>query len=90
MFSKWGCYKTEVKAENASYTPTPLKNDSIASADNAQNPENISCCYRIDTALELFEYNYSEQFMVKFQDDLSHSSNSGDSNEEHSDWNPKW
>lgn len=38
----------------------------------------MSCCYRIDTALELFENNYSEQFKVKFQDDLSQSSNSDD------------
>lgn len=84
-FPNEGAIKTEVKAENASCTPTPLKNDSIASANNAQNHENIACCYRIDTALELFEYNYSEQFKVKFQDDLSQSSNSDDSNEEHSE-----
>lgn len=70
-----GAVKTKADAENA---------------DNGQYPENISCCYRIDTALELFRKNYSKTFEVKFQDELpltssSQSSKSDDSNEEHSE-----
>lgn len=33
--------------------------------------ENVSVCYRIDTALELFKKSQGEGFDVKFQDDLS-------------------
>lgn len=70
-----GAVKTKSGAENT---------------DNGQYPENISCCYRIDTALELFKKNYSKTFEVKFQDDLpltslSQSANSDDSNEDHSE-----
>lgn len=70
-----GAVKTKSGAENT---------------DNGQYPENISCCYRIDTALDLFKKNYSKTFEVKFQDDLpltslSQSANSDDSNEEHSE-----
>lgn len=78
-----GTVKSDVSAENTSCISTSFETDGIASADNAQDLEIISCCYRIDTALELFEDNYREQFKVKFQDDLS--SNSDDSNEEPSE-----
>lgn len=80
-----GTVKSEGNAENTSCRTTSFTADSVASSDNYQDPENISCCYRIDTALELFENNYSEQFKVRFQDDLSQSSNSDDSNEEPSE-----
>ncbi|XP_065923825.1 uncharacterized protein [Magallana gigas] len=77
-----GTVELEVNAETASCKSLSFKTDSIASADNAQDPEHISCCYRIDTALKLFEDHYCGQLKVKFQDDLSQLSNSDDSNEE--------
>lgn len=77
-----GIEKLDVNAGNASCKSLSFETDSIASADNAQDPEHISCCYRIDTALKLFEDHHSGQFKVKFQDDLSQLSNSDDSNEE--------
>lgn len=46
--------------------------NTAATADNIS--ENISVCYRIHTALELFEVNRS--FDVQFQDDLSEKSSS--------------
>lgn len=80
-----GTVELEVNAETASCKSLSFKTDSIASADNAQDPEHISCCYRIDTALKLFEDHYCGQLKVKFQDDLSQLSNSDDSNEETKD-----
>lgn len=38
--------------------------------------KNISFCYRIHTALQLFEEDQGEDFSVKFKDDLSSSSSS--------------
>lgn len=48
--------------------------------DDAFNVEdNLSVCYRIYTALELFKENQCGGFEVKFQDDLSASSPSSQS-----------
>lgn len=44
--------------------------------DNDQNIENLSCCYRIHTALDLFEEERGVK--VKFKDDLSTPSSSPD------------
>lgn len=48
--------------------------------DDDQNTENLSCCYRIHTAFDLFREEKGVE--VKFKDDLSTPSSSDDSYEE--------
>lgn len=61
-------------------------NEGEIAASNVQDADNISGCFRIHTALELFKDSQGEDFEVKFKDDLSSSSPSSslsdDSNEE--------
>lgn len=45
-------------------------------AQKNQEEKIISCCYRLNTALELFQENQGEDFTVKFKDDVSSSSRS--------------
>lgn len=66
---------------------SPIKQDDkptihmSASKVMDDDPEGISLCYRITTALELFKRSQGEHFAVKFKDDLpSSSSESEDSN----------
>lgn len=51
-------------------------NDENKAAQNIQKRKNISCCYRLHTALELFQENQGENFAVKFRDYVSSSSRS--------------
>lgn len=66
---------------------SPIKQDDkptihmSASKVMDDDPEGISFCYRMTTALELFKRSQGEHFAVKFKDDLpSSSSESEDSN----------
>lgn len=66
---------------------SPIKQDDkptthmSASKVMDNDPEGISFCYRMTTALELFKRSQGEHFAVKFKDDLpSSSSESEDSN----------
>lgn len=65
---------------------TVYNNEENEHAENVQDADNISGCFRIHTALDLFKMSQGEDFEVKFQDDLSSSSPSSslsdDSNEE--------
>lgn len=47
-----------------------------AATGNEHDTKSISFCYRIHTALKLFEEDQGEDFSVKFKDDLSSSSSS--------------
>lgn len=49
-------------------------NEGEIAASNVQDADNISSCFRIHTALELFKESQGEDFDVKFKDDLSLSS----------------
>lgn len=49
-------------------------NEGEIAASNVQDADNISGCFRIHTALELFKESQGEDFDVKFKDDLSSSS----------------
>lgn len=49
-------------------------NEGEIAALNVQDADNISGCFRIHTALELFKESQVEDFEVKFKDDLSSSS----------------
>lgn len=49
-------------------------NEGEIAASNVQDADNISSCFRIHTALELFKESQGEDFDVKFKDDLSSSS----------------
>lgn len=49
-------------------------NEGEIAASNVQDADNISSCFRIHTALELFKESQREDFEVKFKDDLSSSS----------------
>lgn len=59
-----------------SRSPSVSHNNENEAAQNIQEGKNISCCYRLYTALELFQENQGEDFTVKFKDDLSSSSGS--------------
>lgn len=76
----------ELRDTDEDDTSTSIKGVDISRAIHAKEGENLSSCYRIDTALELFKKNQDEDFEVSFKDDLSstssQSSNSDDSNEE--------
>lgn len=72
-----------------SRSPSVSHNNENEAAQNIQEGKNISCCYRLYTALELFQENQGEDFTVKLKDDLSSSSGlsspsskSDDSNQE--------
>lgn len=56
--------------------PPVSHNNENEAAQNIQEGKNISCCYRLYTALELFQENQGEDFTVKFKDDVSSSSRS--------------
>nr|XP_034319273.1 uncharacterized protein LOC117687156 [Crassostrea gigas] len=62
-------YKNEDDNESLNASPS---SESDNAASNVKEGENISSCYRIHTALELFKENHGEE--VKFKDDLSLSS----------------
>lgn len=47
--------------------------------DDIEDRTELSACYRINTALELFKENQGNQFQVKFRDDVTSSSSSDDS-----------
>lgn len=49
-------------------------NEGEIAASNAWDADNISSCFRIHTAFELFKMSQGEDFEVKFKDDLSSSS----------------
>lgn len=67
-------------------TSTSKDEKEYAATGNEHDAKSISFCYRIHTALQLFEENQGEDFSVKFRDDLpsstSDSSESDHSNEE--------
>lgn len=76
--------KSKNEDDNESSNTSPSSEGDNA-ASNVKEGENISSCYRIHTALELFKQNKGEE--VKFKDDLllsspESSSESDDSNEE--------
>lgn len=76
--------KSKNEDDNESSNTSPL-NEGDNAASNFKEGENISSCYRIHIALELFKQNKGEE--VKFKDDLllsspEMSSESDDSNEE--------
>lgn len=48
--------------------------DGTTTAENDQDDDEYSCCYRLHTALELFEEDQGQGFEVRFKDDLSLSS----------------
>lgn len=64
-----------VEKPKLNISPVSHNNENEA-AQNIQEGKNISCCYRLYTALELFQENQGEDFTVKFKDDLSSSSGS--------------
>lgn len=55
---------------------TSTSNDEKQYETNEHDARWISFCYRIHTALQLFEEDQGEDFSVKFKDDLSSSSSS--------------
>lgn len=61
--------------------------DENKAAQNIQEGKNISCCYRLYTALQLFEENPGEDFTVKFKDDVSSSSRSSSTSSKSDDSN---
>lgn len=95
-------YKEDSEDEKANKTPNDLDGSQrratanmstssdekqYATAANEHDAKGISFCYRMHTALQLFEKNQGEDFSVKFKDDLSSpltsdSSESDYSNEE--------
>lgn len=54
-------------------------------APNVHDADNISGCFRIQTALELFKKSQGKDFEVKFKDDLSSSSPSSSLSEDSSE-----
>lgn len=63
-------------------TSTSKDEKEYAATGNEHDAKSISFCYRIHTALQLFEENQGEYFSVKFRDDLpSSSSSTSDSSE---------
>uniref|UniRef100_A0A8W8NZW6 Peptidase S1 domain-containing protein n=2 Tax=Magallana gigas TaxID=29159 RepID=A0A8W8NZW6_MAGGI len=68
---------TEVKNAHENIQQTPLlsrENDGQRVAENDQNAEDFSFCYRLNTALALFKQDQGPGFDVRFKDDLSSSS----------------
>lgn len=70
---------TEVKNahENNQQNCTPSLSseyDGTTAAENDQDDDEYSCCYRLNTALELFKQDQGPDFDVRFKDDLSSSS----------------
>lgn len=57
-------------------TSTSKDEKEYAATGNEHDAKSISFCYRIHTALQLFEEDQGEDFSVKFKDDLSSSSSS--------------
>lgn len=63
--------------ENNQQTLTPSlsrEDDGQIVAENDQDAEEFSFCYRLNTALELFKQDQGPDFDVRFKDDLSSSS----------------
>lgn len=65
-------------AQRQATANTSTSNDEKQYATTAKghDAKSISFCYRIHTALQLFEEDQGEDFSVKFKDDLSSSSSS--------------
>lgn len=61
--------------------------DENKAAQNIQEGKNISSCFRLYTALQLFEENQGEDFTVKFKDDVSSSSRSSSTSSKSDDSN---
>lgn len=75
MMMKMMSKKIKNEDNKESSNPSPSK-DGDNAASNAKEGENISSCYRIHTALELFKQNKGAE--LKFKENLSVSSSESD------------
>lgn len=73
---------THVKNQQT-FTPSlSREDDRKKAAEDDQDADELSCCYRLHTALELFKEDQGPNFNVKFKDDLSSSSPSTSESDE--------
>lgn len=65
---------THEKNQQNFTTSTLSQDDGKTVAEDAQDTDELSCCYRLHTALELFKQDQGPDFDVRFKDDLLSSS----------------
>lgn len=81
---KYGNDSKNEKVDAKESSNTSSFQEGTFAASSSDVPDNISCCFRIDTALQLFKEKQGEE--VKFRDDLSPSTSlSSDSDDTNRD-----